>query len=200
MGASYANVFLAVCICLFCIGISFFCICIAFMWCLCGCFVGASYEDVSAGAGTLPIHYTGGAARREGKYNWKSKIIVKSFNFVLLYFVLCNRVCQDMKKWSIGTLPIHYTGGAARRGGEIIENLKLQLYIFFFGVGGVISKIKNWHAIFSLNIIWQLWTHPQQEIVRMIKNSLHLIFLLPLRIFLISRTNFLTTCHLVVSL
>ena len=37
------------------------------MRCLCGCFVGASYEDVSAGAGTLPIHYTGGAARLGGE-------------------------------------------------------------------------------------------------------------------------------------
>ena len=45
-----------------------------------------------------------------------------------------------MKKWSIGTLPIHYTGGAARRGGEIIENLKLQLYIYFLEWGEAYQK------------------------------------------------------------
>ena len=49
---------------------------------LCGCFVGASYEDVSAGAGTLPIHYTGGAAGlASGKSIEKSvRKVIEKFN------------------------------------------------------------------------------------------------------------------------
>ena len=49
---------------------------------LCGCFVGASYEDVSAGVGTLPIHYTGGAAGlASGKSIEKSvRKVIEKFN------------------------------------------------------------------------------------------------------------------------